>query len=266
MIDRSSIVQDQSTRQDKVKSRQSDTVGSVFIRHMDLIGEAGSPMITHDWGQLLLVTGGAVSIETGSGRWLIAPGRSIWIPPFAQHRLSIHRRATLRFLYLSPNRCGELPAASKLIKVSALLRELMAETIRRAPLDDDTRSTRLGDLLIDQTKDCATETIELLLPVDSRAITVTQRIQDPAGLAEPLDRLIANSGASRRTIERLFKEETGISLAAWRQRWRMNVAAGQLLSGIPVVDVAQAHGYGSVSTFSAAFRDQHGVTPAKLSG
>ena len=253
-------------QQEALKSNQAERVASTLLRQMDLIGEAGTklPMHAHDWGQLLLVAGGAVSIETGSGQWLIAPGRSVWVPPRVQHRLSIHRRATLRFLYLSPTCCADLPTTSRLIKVSALLRELMSEAIRRAPLDNNTRSSLLCDLLVDQTKDCAIEAIELLMPVDSRARTVAQRIQDPACLAHPLDRLIADSGASRRTIERLFTEEAGISLAQWRQRWRMNVAAEQLLSGLPAVEVAQILGYGSVNSFSTAFREQHGTTPAKF--
>ncbi len=235
---------------------------------MDLIGEAGTalPLHAHDWGQLLLVTEGAVSVETGNGQWLIAPSRSVWVPARVQHRLAIHRRATLRFLYLSPLRCAELPDTSRLIRVSALLRELMSEAIRRAPLDNNPKSSLLCDLLVDQTKDCATESIELLMPSDSRARTVAQRIQDPACLSHPLEDLIADSGASRRTIERLFAEETGISLARWRQRWRMNVAAAQLLSGLWVGDVAENFGYGSVSSFSTAFREQHGTTPAKFGG
>jgi AraC-like DNA-binding protein len=237
-----------------------------MLRHMDLIGEAGTtlPMHAHDWGQLLLVAEGAVSIETGSGQWLIAPSRTVWVPPRVQHRLAIPRRATLRFLYLSPLCCAELPVTSRLIKVSALLRELMSEAIRRAPLDHNPRSSLLCGLLVDQTKDCAIETIELLMPIDPRARTVAQRIQDPACLAQPLEHLMADSGASRRTIERLFAEETGISLARWRQRWRMNVAAAQLLSGLAVIEVAEVLGYGSVSSFSAAFREQHGTTPAKF--
>ena len=242
------------------------SLSSVVLRHMDLIGEAGTtlPMHAHDWGQLLLVADGAVSIETGSGQWLIAPSRSVWVPPSVQHRLSIHRRATLRFLYLSPFCCAALPDTSRLINVSALLRELMSEASRRAPLDNNPRSLLLCELLVDQTKDCAMETIELLMPIDSRARTVAQRIQDPACLSHPLESLIADSGASRRTIERLFAEETGISLARWRQRWRMNVAAAQLLSGLRVGDVAHNFGYGSISSFSTAFREQHGSTPAKF--
>ncbi len=238
---------------------------------MDLIGEAGTavPMHSHEWGQLLLVAGGAVSIEPGSGQWLIAPSRSVWVPPFVEHRLSIHRRATMRFLYLSPDCCAGLPTTSRVIKVSALLRELMSEAIRRAPIcnntsDNNTGSVLLCDLLVDQTRDCALSGIDLLMPLDSRARTVAQRIQDPACLARPLDDLIADSGASRRTIERLFSEETATSLAQWRQRWRMNVAATQLLSGVPVADVAHALGYGSVNSFSTAFREQHGITPAKF--
>ncbi len=176
---------------------------------MDLIGEAGTavPMHSHEWGQLLLVAGGAVSIETGSGQWLIAPSRSVWVPLFVEHRLSIHRCATLRFLYLNPGCCSNLPTTSRVIKVSALLRELLSEAIRRAPIcnnssgnntsDNNTGSARLCDLLVDLTRACALAGIELLMPLDSRARTVARRIQDPACLARPLDDLVADSGASR---------------------------------------------------------------------
>lgn len=239
-----------------------------LVRHLDLIAEAGSglPLHAHSWGQLLLVAGGAVSIETGSGQWLIAPGRSVWVPPRAQHVLVIHKRATLRFMYVSPDHCRELPTQSRLIRVSALLRELMKEIIGRAPLDTHVESVHLCDLLVDQTRACAIENVELLMPVDSRARTVALRIQQPNHLADTLDQLIAGCGASRRTIERHFLEETGTSLAIWRQRWRMNVAAEKLLSGMSVVAVAQLLGYRSVASLRTSFCEQHGVTPARFIG
>jgi transcriptional regulator GlxA family with amidase domain len=69
-------------------------------------------------------------------------------------------------------------------------------------------------------------------------------------------------GASLRTFERLFVDETGLSLAAWRRQSRMLASLSLLASGKNINEVARAVGYDSAAAFSAAFKQCFGVPPS----
>ncbi len=84
------------------------------------------------------------------------------------------------------------------------------------------------------------------------------------GDEDGLDRLSHRCGASRRTIERLFRSETGMSFGLWRQKVRMLDSVRLLSEGKSVTDAALDTGYASVSAFIAAFKVTFGCTPGRL--
>ena len=78
-----------------------------------------------------------------------------------------------------------------------------------------------------------------------------------------LHEVARGAGASTRTIERLFRDETGLSFGAWRQRARLARALQLLADDATVTQAAIAVGYESVSAFVAAFRRTVGITPGQ---
>ncbi|MGH9887478.1 MAG: helix-turn-helix domain-containing protein, partial [bacterium] len=70
-------------------------------------------------------------------------------------------------------------------------------------------------------------------------------------------------GASKRTLERLFRDETGMSFGAWRQQLRLLQALPLLAAGEPVTNVALSVRYESTSAFIARFRRVLGTTPGR---
>jgi AraC-like DNA-binding protein len=68
---------------------------------------------------------------------------------------------------------------------------------------------------------------------------------------------------SRRTFTRLFRAQTGVSFAAWRQQVCMLAAITRLSDGQPVTRVALELGYASASAFTSAFRRILGDTPSR---
>ena len=70
-------------------------------------------------------------------------------------------------------------------------------------------------------------------------------------------------GAGRRTVERRFLAETGMSVATWRQRLRLVAALRLLAAGEPVSRVALTVGYSTPSAFGAMFVRHMGTTPAR---
>ena len=88
-------------------------------------------------------------------------------------------------------------------------------------------------------------------------------LRDPASEAA-LEQVIRGAGASRRTLERLFRQETGLSLGLWRQKAGMLNAIRLLAEGKAVTTVALDAGYASLSAFIAAFRKTFGYTPGRF--
>ena len=101
------------------------------------------------------------------------------------------------------------------------------------------------------------------MPRDARARRLARALlADPAQPVH-LDRLAVGAGASRRTLERLFLAETGMTIGQWRGRLRLVRAVEQLAAGQPVTAVAGALGYATPSAFTAMFRAQLGGPPRR---
>jgi len=79
------------------------------------------------------------------------------------------------------------------------------------------------------------------------------------------EKLSRRYGAGHRTLERLFRGETGMSFGLWRQKVRLLQSIRVLASGGgSVTDAALESGYDSVSAFIVAFKRTFGCTPGAL--
>ena len=104
----------------------------------------------------------------------------------------------------------------------------------------------------------------LPLPADTRAMAVARHVLAcPAG-EDTFDDLARRYAVGRRTLERLFRDETGLSFGLWRQKVRMLHSIRLLAEGKSVTDAALDTGYTSVSAFIAAFKHTFGCTPGRL--
>ena len=68
--------------------------------------------------------------------------------------------------------------------------------------------------------------------------------------------------ASLRTFERMFLDETGLTLAVWRRQSRLLASLSLLAEGKSIGEVARNVGYDSAAAFSAAFKQCFGVSPS----
>jgi AraC-like DNA-binding protein len=170
----------------------------------------------------------------------------------------------MRTLYLAPAGDHAALSACRAIEVAPLLRELILHIVRIGMLDmGNAAHGRLEDLLVDLLAAAETAPLELPLPRDPRAAGFADRLLAEPGAKTPLVDLARRSGASLRTLQRLFQAETGLSLEAWRGRARMQQAVVSLAAGAPVTEAALDAGYQSASAFVAAFRRAFGTTPGR---
>jgi AraC-like DNA-binding protein len=227
--------------------------GAVLARH------------THDWAQLVYASEGVMRVETDDGVWVVPSHRAVWIPAGTGHSVAMSGWVSMRTLYLPPELVAALPRRCCVVGVSPLLRELILHAIAQGSLRRDrAEHRRLVDFLLDQLRALPVVPLELPMPRDERALRVALRLREDPGGAAPLDALVRGSGASRRTLERLFQRETGISLGRWRQQARLLHAMRRLAHGESVTSIALEVGYESPSAFIATFSNAFGTTPGRF--
>jgi len=218
----------------------------------------------HPEDQLLFASTGVMTLSTGHGIWVVPPMRAVWIPADTPHSVRMAGAVSMRTLYFLPRLCRALPARCFVMNVSAFFKELilhicnLSQLNRRKP-----QQRRIADLLIDQLKEARSVRLQLSRPTDARARRVMETLLANPADQRTLEKLCKDCGASKRTIQRLFLEETQLTFTRWRLQLRLLHAMQLLASGEKVTAAALDAGYGSTSAFIAMFRKQLGATPAR---
>jgi len=219
----------------------------------------------HARGQLLHAVSGIMRIETADAAWLVPPARALWMPPSLAHRVTMRSRVEMRTLYIDPHAAETLPPAPTLVEVSGLLRELILAALEEpAAYDESGRGGLVARLILVELARIKDRPLELPMPRDARALRVARDLLDRPALPLDLDQWAERSGASRRTLARLFRHETGLSFAEWRARLRAAEGLARLSAGASVSACATAVGYNSPSAFTAMVRRSLGHAPRRL--
>ena len=174
----------------------------------------------------------------------------------------------MRSLYLRPPPRrpvrGGLLDACRVVEVSPLLREILRRAMRLRTLDRQIAEQRhLIDVLLDEITVLPLIPLDLPMPRDARGVRAAAWIREEPAARHTLAEVARASAASARTLERLFRNETGLPFGVWRQRARLLRALQLLAEGDAVAGVASAVGYESTSAFVAAFRRALGTTPGR---
>lgn len=222
---------------------------------------------SHRKAQLIYCCAGVMTVETAHGQWVAPPNRCVWIPGGVTHEIMINQAAGMRTLYVEPLARPDLPRSPRTLTVSPLMRELILAAVisTQAPDPADfapgTVNGHLADVLLDQILTLPTSELHLPYPSDRRLQPICAGLTtDPADRRNLKD-WAAHVGASDRTIERLFMQETGMTFHRWREQMRVLKSLTLLGSGHAVKNVALELGFANPSTFIAMFRKIMGVTP-----
>lgn len=216
----------------------------------------------HPSAQLIYATDGVMSVEVDAGTWIVPPERAVWVPAGCEHAIRMVSRVRLRTLYLEDRLTGNLRGECAVLGVSPLLRELILECLRLRMLRAEEPShRRLADVLMDQIQQTSVAPLRIHWPRDPRANYVAKAAHARLDSSRSLAEWSEGSGASARTIERLFVRETGLTFGRWLQRARALRALEYLAAGDSVTAAGLAVGYESTSAFIAMFRRVLGSTP-----
>jgi AraC-like DNA-binding protein len=222
------------------------------------------PQHFHEVDQILYGISGVMAVTTAEGLWIVPQHRAVWIPAGTTHSIEIWGPLVMKTLYLKPRLIKQLGRRCCLTNVSPLLKELLLETCNIGHLYRKTPThARLIGVIKDQLERSHLVPLQMPMPSDARAIRVAKlSLADPSE-RRPLKDLCRESGASKRTIERLFLEEAGVTFGRWRQQATLVRAIQLLAEGNKGTNVALEIGYNSPSAFIAMFKKLMGTTPTQ---
>lgn len=235
-----------------------------LIRSLAVDYEAGGheDMHAHPWPQFLYAQSGAVRAVIAGRHWTLPTRRGLWISAHTPHRLHMSSRLQLRTLYLRPG-AGDPARESCVVPVSGLLHEAILRVCDRGVLDDRREYDRgLATVVRSEIAGRDPDCLALPHPRDPRAQSLADAFFDKDCVFVPLEALCQRAGLSRRTAERLFQSQCGLSPAQWRRLACLSQGLVNIAGGFTLDQAATAAGYHSRSAFSEAFSQAFGFPPA----
>lgn len=221
----------------------------------------------HNRCQLVYGSKGILHVLMPESTWIVPPQRAVWIPAGIPHVIRTGTAVALRSVYFDAALDSRLPKDCRVLNVSSLLRELLLKATQLPTLYPlGGREERLMQVLVDELLEASTGVgaLQLPEPKDPRMrVIVKALLKNPADPRTRED-WAASIGASSRTIDRVFSEETDMSFGRWKRQAILLEAMRRLAAGESVTNVAFDLGYGSPSAFIAMFRRTLGITPNKF--
>jgi len=217
---------------------------------------------SHAWAQIALSTEGVVRLTAARGTYIVPPSRALWIPPGVEHAVTMVDAAHLHTLYLYQPRGRSGPGGSgvpgdawqqcRVLEVSALLHALV-------------RERHISALVLDELRRARAVPLGVALPRDKRLRQLCEAVLDDPTRHATLQGWAQDSGASPRTVARLFRQELGSSFTQWRQQVVLAKAVALAAARTPMGQIAAELGY-NPSAFSAMVRRTVGVPPGRFLG
>jgi AraC-like DNA-binding protein len=217
---------------------------------------------SHTDGQLVYAASGVVSTTTERGTWVAPASRVTWTPPGFEHSHRFYGLTDVRLIVIPAHSCAALVSNPSVFMVSPLLRELLlALTDHRGRCAGVVE--RLRAVVVDELIEAPDHSLHLPEPRDDRLRAVTALLHADPGQSTTLTELGRATGASGRTLSRLFSDELGMGFLRWRTILRIHHALVHLTDGRSVTDTAIECGWSNPTSFIEAFTAVVGQTPGR---
>lgn len=218
----------------------------------------------HRRAQLVYASDGVMTVTTRSAAYLVPPLRAVWMPGGVEHQIDAHSPVNMRTLYIEPAAASVLPGEVCVLNITPLLRQLIITAVANGNgFTRDSPAARIMPVILDQIQAQPIAALALPIPVDQRLRRLTRALIDNPADRRSLGEWSNVVGASKRTLIRLFPEQTGMTFRAWRQQRRLLRALELLGAGINVTSIALEVGYDNSSAFISMFRRCLGTTPSQ---
>ncbi len=216
----------------------------------------------HRRGQLLYAARGVVAVSTPQGAWVAPPERAVWIPGGTPHAVRMVGAVSTRSVLVETS-AAPPGDACRVVGVSGLLRALLIAAAE-LPLeyDEDGRDGLVMALIAAELALAPTIPLAVPFPATPALAARCHRFLERPQVSDTIDGWAAELAMNRRRFTRLFRRETGMSFAQWRQQACLSVALPRLAAGEAVTTIALDLAYESPASFSTMFKRALGVAPS----
>lgn len=237
----------------------------VYVRQEVMPAGGLFPEHQHSWNQLLYATSGVLMVMVKGERLFIPPEKAVWIPAGHPHQVHSEFGAELKSLYICTSKTPDNWLQSRVIKVSALLKQLIIEASGFAveyPIPG--YEADLVTLILATLPRLETDDQQLAWPSSPELYQLCQSFYEQPSQRLSTEVMAAQLAVSKRTLERRFMQETGMAIQQWLLQLKYLQAVELLTAGYSVTHVALELGYSSPSAFIYMFRAKSGHSPSQL--
>lgn len=189
------------------------------------------------------------------------PHRGIWVPGGVEHEVRMQGIVTTRSLYFEDVR-ALMPEHCQVLAISPLLQALLAEAVD-VPVDYElgSRADALMQLIQHELPSMPALPLSLPFPANIRLLRLCRRFLRDPSIHATIEDWSNDLDMSRRAFTRFFRQETGVTLAAWCRQACLVTAMPRLVAGEATTKVAADLGYENPAAFTSMFKKAFGASP-----
>ncbi len=218
----------------------------------------------HRRSQFLYATNGVMAVSTPDGAWVAPPERAVWIPAGTPHSVRMVGAVQTRSVLIEPHACQARGPICQVVGVSPLLRQLLvAAADLPINYDESDRDGLVMNLLIAEINRAPLIPLAVPFPAHAALARLCHAFLGRPRATATIDQWAGALAMNRRSFTRLFRRETGMSFAEWRQQACLSVALPKLAAGEPVTAIAFDLGYDGPGNFTTMFKRVVGVPPSR---
>ncbi|WP_126650759.1 helix-turn-helix domain-containing protein [Chryseobacterium aureum] len=212
----------------------------------------------HQKGQLVYVESGFQYITIEEKIYLLPQNHAVWIPPNAVHKTNSHsEKIKLMIMFANISTKNPFYRDVNVFSVPPVLKEMIkyAEKWSKVITPDNDENIFLKALFNELPRFVEHSlTLHISLPKDQRLTKVVEYLHTHYQHEIQMKDLGDEALLSFRTLERIFKKETGLTLSKYQQMLRIIKSMEFLSSGnLTVSETAYKVGYKSVQAYTRSF-------------
>jgi len=219
----------------------------------------------HERAQLLYCSQGSFHLQISDREFLVPPSRAIWIPARMEHHAYATKRVSYRSLYFDIRHFKHLPIQMEVIKVAPLLKELIINAcLFKDNYAENSAESRIAAVIIDEVLKSTTEPFSLPLSENAQLTRIKSYILEHLATKLTHSKIAKDFHVSPKTLSRLCKKETGMTLEQWIMQIKLLKAIEMITTGSTTILTALSLGYSNDSAFIYMFKRLTGGTPSEL--
>ncbi len=218
----------------------------------------------HRRSQFLHAERGVMAVSTPQGAWVAPPERAVWIPGGTPHAVRMVGAVRTSSVLVDPQCCPARGRHCQVVGVSPLLRQLLiSATEMPEEYEEAGRDGLVMRLLAAEIDRAPLIPLAVPFPSEGRLAKLCHVFLGQPDIGATIDDWSAELGMNRRSFTRMFRAQTGMSFAEWKQQACVAVALPRLAAGEAVTTVALDLGYDGPGNFSTMFKRISGVSPSQ---